>query len=75
MFICRKYRRKRKVVRAMSGTVNELDSGAQEQRKETGLTPEEEKKIANILIDSALFLEMSPADRQRLIQYILTMYY
>ncbi len=59
----------------MSGTVNELDSGAQEQREETGLTPEEEKKIANILIDSALFLEMSPADRKRLIQYILTMYY
>ncbi len=59
----------------MSGTVNELDSSAQEQREETGLTPEEEKKIANILIDSALFLEMSPADRKRLIQYILTMYY
>jgi hypothetical protein len=40
-----------------------------------GLTREEEEKLVCILIDSSLYLEMSLADRKRLIRYLLTMYY
>jgi hypothetical protein len=55
-------------------TMIDLGSITLDQRATTGLTPEEEKKIGNILIDSSLF-QMSLADRKRLIQYIVTMYY
>lgn len=56
------------------GTMIGLESITLDQRETSGLTREEEKKIVNILIDSSLFLDMSLADRKRLIQYILTMY-
>jgi len=52
-----------------------LESITLDQQETSGLTREEEKKIVNILIDSSLFLEMSLADRKRLIRYIMTMYY
>ena len=57
------------------GTTIELGTITLDQRDTTGLTREEEQKIVNILIDSSLFLEMSLADRKRLIQYLKTMYY
>ncbi len=57
------------------GTTTGLKSITPDQQKTSGLTWEEEKKIVNILIDSSLYLDMSLADRKRLIQYILTMYY
>jgi hypothetical protein len=56
-------------------TTIELGAITLDQRETTGLTREEELKIIDILIDSSLFLEMSLADRKRLIQYLLTMYY
>ncbi len=46
-----------------------------DQRSAVSLTPEEEQKIAEILIDSSLFQEMSLADRKKLVQYVLAMYY
>ena len=51
-----------------------LKSITPNQQETSGLTWEEEKEIVNILIDSSLYLDMSLADRKRLIQYILTMY-
>ncbi len=57
------------------GTPKEQSATTPDPKESTGLTPEEEQKIVNILIDSSLFLEMSPADRKRLVQYLLTMYY
>jgi len=39
------------------------------------LTLELEKEIASTLINSSLYQELSPADRRRLIDYILTMYF
>ena len=56
------------------GTKIGLKSITLYHQETSGLTWEEEKKIVNILIDSSLYLEMSLADRKRLIQYILTMY-
>jgi hypothetical protein len=56
------------------GTMIGLKSITLNQQETSGLTREEEKKIVNILIDSSLYLDMSLADRKRLIQYILTMY-
>ncbi len=53
----------------------ELSTITLDHLERIGLTPEEEQKIASILIDSSLFLEMSLADRKRLVQYLLTMYY
>ncbi len=57
------------------GTTIGLKSITLDQQKTSGLTWEEEKKIVSILIDSSLYLDMSLADRKRLIQFILTMYY
>ena len=57
------------------GTMIGLKSITLNQQETSGLTREEERKIVNILIDSSLYLDMSLADRKRLIQYILTMYY
>ncbi len=57
------------------GTKIELGTITLDRPETTGLTPEEEEKIVNILIDSSLFQEMSLADRKRLVQYLLTMYY
>jgi len=56
------------------GTMIGLKSITLNQQETSGLTREEERKIVNILIDSSLYLDMSLADRKRLIQYILTMY-
>lgn len=39
------------------------------------LSRDPEKEIANILIDSALYLEMSPADRQKLVHDLVSSYY
>jgi hypothetical protein len=64
---------KERSVIAMGTTIG-LKSITLNQQETSGLTWEEEKKIVNILIDSSLYLEMSLADRKRLIQYILTMY-
>ncbi len=63
-----------KSVTAMGTTIG-LKSITLDQQTTSGLTWEEEKKIVSILIDSSLYLDMSLADRKRLIQYILTMYY
>ena len=57
------------------GTMIKMSTITLDQRQTTGLTREEEEKIVSILIDSSLYLEMSLADRKRLIQYIMTMYY
>ena len=57
------------------GTMIKMNTITPDQRQTTGLTREEKEKIVSILIDSSLYLEMSLADRQRLIQYILTLYY
>jgi len=57
------------------GTKIEMSTLTLDQRQTTGLTREEEEKIVSILINSSLYLEMSLADRKRLIQYILMMYY
>jgi len=46
-----------------------------DHREKDDLSPEEEQKIVSILIDSSLFMEMSLADRKKLVQYLLTMYY
>jgi hypothetical protein len=56
-------------------TMIEMKTITLDQRRTTGLTREEEEKIVSILIDSSLYLEMSLADRKRLIQRLLTMYY
>ena len=56
------------------GTMIKINTITLEQQT-TGLTREEKEKIVSILIDSSLYLEMSLADRRRLIQYLLTMYY
>ncbi len=39
------------------------------------ITREQEKEINNILIDSSLYLSMSPAERQRLLHYIVSSYF
>jgi hypothetical protein len=57
------------------GTQPGMESITLDKHEISGLTREEEKKIVSILIDSSLFLEMSPEDRKRLIRYLLTMYY
>ena len=57
------------------GTNIEINTSTPDQGRTTGLTREQEEKIVSILINSSLYLEMSLADRKRLIQYILTMYY
>jgi hypothetical protein len=57
------------------GTKIEINTSTPDQGRTTGLTRGEEEKIVSILINSSLYLEMSLADRKRLIQYILTMYY
>ena len=36
---------------------------------------EQEKEITNILINSALYLDMSPAERQKLLQYLVSSYF
>ena len=57
------------------GTMIEMNAITLDQRRTTGLSREEKEKIVSILIDSSLYLEMSLADRKRLIQYLLTIYY
>jgi len=39
------------------------------------ITREQEKEINNILIDSSLYLGMSQADRQNLLQYLISSYF
>jgi hypothetical protein len=39
------------------------------------ITGDREKEINNILIDSALYLEMSPAERQKLLRYLVSSYF
>jgi hypothetical protein len=39
------------------------------------ISREQEKEINNILIDSSLYLSMSPAERQRLLHYIVSSYF
>lgn len=56
------------------GTMIATDTFTLDQRA-AGLTREEEIKLVSIVIDSSLYLEMSLADRKRLIRYLLTMYY
>lgn len=36
---------------------------------------EQEKEIANILIDSSLYLDMSPAEREKLLRYLVSSYF
>jgi len=38
-------------------------------------TREQEKEIANILIDSSLYLDMSPAEREMLLRYLVSSYF
>jgi hypothetical protein len=38
-------------------------------------TREQEKEIANILIDSSLYLGMSPAERKKLLRYLVSSYF
>jgi hypothetical protein len=57
------------------GTMIEMNTITLDQRRTSGLTRAEEEKIVSILIDSSLYLEMSLADRKRLIHYLLAMYY
>jgi hypothetical protein len=38
-------------------------------------TPEMEKEIAHILIDSSLYLGMSPAERKKLLRYLVSSYF
>jgi len=44
----------------------------QEQNK---ITREQEKEINNILVDSSLYLSMSPAERQKLLHYLVSSYF
>jgi hypothetical protein len=39
------------------------------------ITKEQEKEINSILIDSSLYLSMSPAERQRLLHFIVSSYF
>jgi hypothetical protein len=39
------------------------------------ITGDQEKEIDNILIDSALYREMSPAERQKLLCYLVASYF
>ena len=39
------------------------------------ITRDQEKEINNILIDSSLYLSMSPAERQRLLHYLVSSYF
>ena len=41
----------------------------------TKIFTEQEKEITNILINSALYLDMSPAERQKLLQYLVSSYF
>lgn len=42
----------------------------------TGLSAQEqEKEIANILIESSLYVDMSVPERQRLLDYLVTSYF
>jgi len=36
---------------------------------------EQEKEIANILINSTLYTDMSPAERQKLLHYLVSSYF
>jgi hypothetical protein len=38
-------------------------------------TREQEKEIANILIDSSLYLGMSPVERKKLLRYLVSSYF
>jgi hypothetical protein len=51
-----------------------LEVGAitQDRGRTTGLIRSEEEYLVNILIDSSLYLEMSLAERKRLIRYLMT---
>jgi hypothetical protein len=39
------------------------------------ITTEQEKEINNILIDSSLYLGMSPVDKQKLLHYLVSSYF
>ena len=39
------------------------------------ISREQEKEINNILIDSSLYLSMSPAERQKLLHYLVSSYF
>ena len=39
------------------------------------ITREQEKEINNILIDSSLYMSMSPAERQKLLHYLVSSYF
>ncbi len=39
------------------------------------ITREREKELNNILIDSSLYLGMSPAERRRLLHYLILSYF
>ena len=45
------------------------------EQKIIKFTREQEKEIINILIDSSLYLGMSPAERQNLLQYLVSSYF
>jgi hypothetical protein len=45
------------------------------QKGTINISRDPEKEIASILIDSSLYLEMSPADRQKLIRYLASSYF
>ena len=38
------------------------------------ITSEQEKEITNILINSTLYLDMPPAERQKLLYYLISSY-
>ena len=39
------------------------------------ITMDQEKEIANILINSTLYTDMSPAERQKLLHYLVSSYF
>lgn len=43
--------------------------------KQCGTAQEQEKELMNILVDSSLYRDMSPEDRQKLLNYLVSSYF
>ena len=59
----------------MEGEIHNSSVSTMREQKIMKITREQEKEINNILIDNPLYLDMSPAERQMLLHYLVSSYF
>jgi hypothetical protein len=59
----------------VEGEIDQSSVSTMSKQEFIKITREQEKEINNILIDSSLYLCMSPAERRKLLHYLVSSYF